>query len=399
MYPSELKIIVYAARNLQPKKKGGVCQASVKFGVGKDKYRTEVVNGDNPTWNEEGIIAVGSPNASLVLTVMDKEDTLGNITLPVNSLPSAAHKRRWLPLQLKHRQPTSSDLCFDCWITQFKKETVWNKFNPFFSSTPSPQEKRRDSIASASTGIRGSTSTLDLCSKSLERDRRDSIQDEPTGRRLSSSGKTTSGTNLSGPPRAPSIIQQDSLLSSRPKLLPTLGAVMSMKGPPEITGISPRYGPSKGGTKITIRGCNLGVNASDYLGFSICSIDHLDSLEYHTPAKLVCTTQPWDGKKPNRGAIILMTKSGGRGVSTIKFEFKGDPVVARKKSLREKVLGESNKKSKTSVEVENLRQNVQDLTNENQSLRNYIDKMMVVLMEKYPDALEATVSGEKSTKM
>jgi hypothetical protein len=33
----------------------------------------------------------------------------------------------------------------------------------------------------------------------------------------------------------------------RPKLLPTLGAVMSMKGPPEITGISPRYTPGRGG--------------------------------------------------------------------------------------------------------------------------------------------------------
>ena len=76
---------------------------------------------------------VGNPNSSLVLTVMDREDTLGNITLPVVSLPSAAHKRRWLPLKRKHQQ-TSSDLCFDCWVTQFKKETVWNKFNPFFLS-------------------------------------------------------------------------------------------------------------------------------------------------------------------------------------------------------------------------------------------------------------------------
>ena len=76
---------------------------------------------------------VSNPNASLVLTVMDREDNIGNITLPVINLPSAAHKRRWLPLQRKH-QETTSDLCFDCWITQFKKETVWNKFNPFFST-------------------------------------------------------------------------------------------------------------------------------------------------------------------------------------------------------------------------------------------------------------------------
>jgi hypothetical protein len=35
-----------------------------------------------------------------------------------------------------------------------------------------------------------------------------------------------------------------------------------------------------------------------------------------------------------------------------------------------------------------------DLTSENQSLRSYIDKLMLVLMEKYPDALEATMSIE-----
>lgn len=137
----------------------------------------------------------------------------------------------------------------------------------------------------------------------------------------------------------------------------------------------------------------MGINADDYLGFGICSIDHLDSLEYHSPAKLVCTSQPWDGKKPNPGPIILMTKSGGRGVSTIKFEFKGDPVVAKKKSLKEKgpsnsyfihrllsrtdtisflplpffcFLDDGNKKE-TKIfknEVENLRQNVQGCTDE-----------------------------------
>ena len=176
-----------------------------------------------------------------------------------------------------------------------------------------------------------------------------------------------------------------------------------MKGPPEITGISPRFGPSSGGTKITIRGCNLGTNSGDFLGFAICSLDHLDSLEYHTPAKLVCITQSWDGKKPNPGPIILVTKSGGRGVSTIKFEFQGDPVVAKKKdSITKAKEGNSKKETKptkneTSVEVQNLRQNVQDLKTENDSLKSYIDKLMVVLMEKYPDALESTMTYDSGS--
>ena len=60
---------------------------------------------------------------------------------------------------------------------------------------------------------------------------------------------------------------------------------------------------------------------------------------------------------------------------------------------------------KNSLEVKELRKELYiviiypyvDLTSENQSLRSYIDKLMLVLMEKYPDALEdleATMSIE-----
>lgn len=100
-----------------------------------------------------------------------------------------------------------------------------------------------------------------------------------------------------------------------------------------MTSFSPiRFGPSCGGTKITIRGCSLGCSADDFLEFTICSIDHLEVLEYHSPAKIVCLTQPWTGKKPNPGSIVLMTKSGGRGVSTLQFEFEGNPFTAKSKN-------------------------------------------------------------------
>lgn len=31
----------------------GACMASVIFGIGKEKFRTDCVKGNNPTWNEE----------------------------------------------------------------------------------------------------------------------------------------------------------------------------------------------------------------------------------------------------------------------------------------------------------------------------------------------------------
>lgn len=34
----------------------GVCNASVIFGIGKHKYRTEFVRDNDPTWNEETIM-------------------------------------------------------------------------------------------------------------------------------------------------------------------------------------------------------------------------------------------------------------------------------------------------------------------------------------------------------
>lgn len=269
-------------------------------------------------------------NASFVLTVMDREDVLGLITLPVTQLPSAAHKRRWLPLKRKS-QPTTSDLCFDCWVTEFKEDSVgiWNRIKTFSSGAPSPNEKRRESVISASTGIKGSTSSLELYSKSLEVDRVESNNEQIKSRKVSMVGKTNSSTDLNVSPLSRSSIAEERAVGG-PKLLPTLGALISMKGPPEITGVSPRFGPSTGGTKIIIRGCNLGLNKDDFLGFSICSYDYLDKLEYHSPAKLVCVTKPWDGSKPNQGPIVLVTKSGGRGVSTIEFEFKGRAVCEAK---------------------------------------------------------------------
>lgn len=34
----------------------GVCNASVIFGIGKQKYRTEYVRDNDPTWNEETVM-------------------------------------------------------------------------------------------------------------------------------------------------------------------------------------------------------------------------------------------------------------------------------------------------------------------------------------------------------
>ncbi|CAK9298493.1 unnamed protein product [Gordionus sp. m RMFG-2023] len=68
---------------------------------------------------------------------------------------------------------------------------------------------------------------------------------------------------------------------------------------PMVTGISPKEGPP--GTKIAIRGENLGNNARDLIALRICQVDS--------------RTGPCKGK----GDVIVVTISGGVGTSTVQF--------------------------------------------------------------------------------
>ncbi|KAL9986328.1 hypothetical protein ACROYT_G000465 [Oculina patagonica] len=234
MDPDEVKVVVYAARNLQPKKGEGVCNANVVFGIGKQKYRTEFVRDNDPTWNEETVIKVTKP-AALVFTVMDREDTLGT--------------------------------------------------------------------------------------------------------------------------------------------------VLSSSHAPEITGLSPKSGPSSGGTQITVRGCNLGMSKEEITSITVCGCDLYSTLEYHSPAKLVVTTKPWSGSGP----VVIETKAGGRGISTLNFTFqdKSSAVPSIDTSKKSKAS-----KAELLTEITKLREEINDLTGENRSMKNYIDRLMIVLMDKFPEVLE-----------
>ncbi|XP_033125321.1 exocyst complex component 2-like isoform X2 [Anneissia japonica] len=85
------------------------------------------------------------------------------------------------------------------------------------------------------------------------------------------------------------------------------------KVPPKVTGLSPNQGPP--GTKVTIRGENLGNSSKDLVGLYICNANVLLSAEWHSPSKIVCRTTNCKGN----GDVIVATKSGGVGTSTVKF--------------------------------------------------------------------------------
>ncbi|XP_054278287.1 exocyst complex component 2 [Macrosteles quadrilineatus] len=82
---------------------------------------------------------------------------------------------------------------------------------------------------------------------------------------------------------------------------------------PVVTGISPKEGPP--GTRVTIRGENLGKKPQDLVSLSICGCDCLLSAEWKSPNKIIARSGPGKG----RGDIIVTTMSGGKGTSTVQF--------------------------------------------------------------------------------
>ncbi|KAM6938893.1 exocyst complex component 2 isoform 1-T2 [Lycodopsis pacificus] len=85
--------------------------------------------------------------------------------------------------------------------------------------------------------------------------------------------------------------------------------------PPLVTGISPKEGAAW--TKVTIRGENLGTGPVDLIGLSICGHNCLLTAEWMSASKIVCRVGP---AKDDKGEIIVTTKSGGLGTSTVSFK-------------------------------------------------------------------------------
>uniref|UniRef100_A0A665SVN4 Exocyst complex component 2 n=1 Tax=Echeneis naucrates TaxID=173247 RepID=A0A665SVN4_ECHNA len=85
--------------------------------------------------------------------------------------------------------------------------------------------------------------------------------------------------------------------------------------PPLVTGISPKEGAAW--TKVTIRGENLGTGPADLIGLLICGHNCLLTAEWMSASKIVCRVGP---AKDDKGEIIVTTKSGGLGTSTVSFK-------------------------------------------------------------------------------
>lgn len=71
---------------------------------------------------------------------------------------------------------------------------------------------------------------------------------------------------------------------------PTTSEVLTC---PQVTGISPKEGPLKGGQKVVLRGRNLGESRHDILKVIVADVDCTSSLEYSSPCELPNSIVPF----------------------------------------------------------------------------------------------------------
>ena len=92
-----------------------------------------------------------------------------------------------------------------------------------------------------------------------------------------------------------------------------------MEGP-KVTGLSPREGQP--GTRVTLRGERLGRSQQDIVSVTICGMDCTLFTEWKSSSKIVTRSPDAKGK----GDVVVVTKSGGKGSSTVFFTAKENEV-------------------------------------------------------------------------
>ena len=283
--------------------------------------------------------------APLVFTVVDRGESLGAVSVPLRQISSASPKRRWEPLT-RNNAADIGELCFDCWVTAYRQSTPkWN-----LKTTGLKKDlrvERRRSLHNTSVSLKGSRSMENLHSMCnnfdvintltlgmLRRSHSGILATDHTADQLDAGAERPQSLTVPGPQsRAlPSrSAREDEVILTVPEHRAPVSAppVEQCAVPgdqpgrgdsaPEITGLSPKFGAASGGTRITLRGQNLGASREDIISLSVCGCDLLPNLQYFSSGKLVVVTRPWRGSGP----VVIVTRSGGRAASTVKFSFEG----------------------------------------------------------------------------
>ncbi|XP_066932261.1 uncharacterized protein [Clytia hemisphaerica] len=437
--PKTVKVTVYSSRNLRPKKGDGDPLAWVVFGFGKEKCCTSQIRDRNAKWNEESTFTLTDTKSPLKINVKDKEDPLGQIIIPLSEIPSDEHFLKWVQLgPHKKNQNPHGEICLDCWIEDYYEEgdednspnAQSGKTGKFFRKnlnrlagrSPeanrkklSPHNDRRESNSLGMTSIKGSVSVEDLTSRSNGKtspnfskksfSKKDSLLAPAAYTNIRKSVSTLALSTPSSP-KSPSpestsptslTIRRNSFneVVASPNPSATNNSLPTIKEqcyPPKVLSIVPTSGPADGGTLIQITGKYLGNSKDDITRLMVAGCNCLSSIEYYSSSKIMCTTTESLGTGP----ITLSTRSGGMSSSKVMFEFLEQKMEKQNETNNNTDSGRSSGASASDESrdkdelIENLKNEVEGLRHDNQELREYIDKLVVYLMDKYPGALESS---------
>lgn len=253
----------------------------------------------------------------LVFFIREKDDILGQVSVPLSGLPSEDMRgKKKFPLQ-PHRKCNApqGELIFEAWVSKYRKQqvappTIKVTCEPLSPSRLNPFAALKDTINKSPIMGRKILNKSKVNKPLLTRRNSRSLHDLTDLKfesRLVNQG-TGIQTNLD-PPKGD--------LGKRCNSSYDL-ADDGTRDRPEITTVSPSSGSIEGGTELTIKGANLGVSKDDVVGLFVCGANCLKTLEYVSITMLKCRTKAWRACK---GYIVVETQTGGKGTSLVQYTF------------------------------------------------------------------------------
>ncbi|XP_062517060.1 hepatocyte growth factor receptor-like isoform X2 [Corticium candelabrum] len=351
----------------------------------------------------------------LKLKVRDRDEVIGQVIVPLSQIPGPDGRcERWAPLSAPHRSSFTAqgELSFESWVSKGKPFINSQLNTSRLSESPSPMKPavRQQGQSSTSSGISESVFEKTSLSSHLATSRRLSQTVSRSTGDLTGEGGSVKGHKKNASVSSLNDVRHDDTSKSQSDTHESSVPQSAVNNKqPEVTGISPRSGPISGGTRLTLRGSNLGRDSDDVIGLTVCGIDCLSSMEYSSPAKLICTTFP--ASKSVSGPVVVETQSGGRGKSTVTFTYKQhdydmdevpqDSTVishprllerpgSNKKSASSKRDKAATREAELEERIQHLECHVKDLEEENIELKAYVDNILKKVMEKSPEILMHT---------
>uniref|UniRef100_A0A2C9KWF7 C2 domain-containing protein n=1 Tax=Biomphalaria glabrata TaxID=6526 RepID=A0A2C9KWF7_BIOGL len=320
MEADEVTVVVHGARGLQGRKPGRH-KYSVIFGIGNKKYRTSVVKdpSGNPDWNEESVVHVSNVSDDIFFTVTEKDDVLGNITIPVASLLTVKGVVKKGPLKNhKKCQNPQGELIFQCYVSkqrpimvapQIRSNTMNNsgpqltgfqRLRHNFTQSPTAQKQKKEEKED-----KKKSSSLANFNKKLSKSIHDIFHLGRLENRNDFQDEDQSGEG------------KNKRFSLR---FPSVGSGLDDTGReiPIVTHIVPNMANINGGTRLSIEGRNLGIGKSDILELILCGSDLLDTVEFESDNRIYVTTKPTSAGK---GDLWIETAKGGQNVLKNIFTF------------------------------------------------------------------------------